>query len=165
MKTILLSLSTILFCTSTYAQTFTFNYVEARLDDSEVVETDVRKHFMGEEVGRKMILLNESYVFYEEVSTKNPLPTRVVDKYAIYSSVKKLNPYYKKAVKKNVYTHEEALNRFTKVLNVALCIRYQDTKEFEEFLLQNKDADQLDQIFNGKIILNGLYNEVLTRVD
>ena len=165
MKTTLLSLCALMFSITSYAQTFAFNYVESRLDDSEIDETTVRKHFLGEEVGRKMALLNESYVFYEEVTPKNPLPTRVVDKYAIYSSVKKLNSYYKKAVKKKVYTDEQAFERFTKVLNVALCIRYQDTQEFEEHLLENKGVDQLDQIFKSKIILSGLYDEVLTSID
>ena len=128
MKTIF----TILLITSlsfvSYAQeTFSFSYIEGRLDESELVEEDVRKHYLGEEIARKMLLVNTSYVFYEEVTPKNPLPTRQVDKYALYTSVKKLNTYYKKAIKSSVYSEEEAKNRFRKVLDVALCVRYQNT--------------------------------------
>ena len=165
MRSILLSLIALLFTVNLNAQTFTFNYVESRLDDSEVDATEVRNHFLGDEVGRKLALLNESYVFFEEATPQNPLPTRVVDKYAIYSSVKKLNAFYKKAVKKKVYTNDQALERLTRVLNVSLCIRYQNTEEFEDFLLEHKGAEQLDQIFNSSVILNGLYDEVLTTID
>ncbi len=146
-------------------ENFTFDYIEARLDESEIVEEDVRKHYLGDVIARKMILVNQSYVFYEEVSTKNPLPTRQVDKYAIYSSMKKLNAYYRKAMKSGFYTVEEAQLRFKKVLDIVLCIRYQNTMDLEAALLKVKDPTVLDDLFGNKIILDGLYDEAITRVE
>lgn len=146
-------------------ETFTFDYIEGRLDESEVVEEEVRKHYLGNVVARKMILVNQSYVFYEEVSTKNPLPTRQVDKYAIYTSVKKLSSYYKKSVKAGIYSKDEAQLRFKKVLDIALCVRYQNTTDMEAVLLKTKDPVVLDDFFASKIILDGLYDETITRVE
>ena len=144
---------------------YSFDYVEQRLDESEIVETDVRKHYMGDVIARKMLLLNDSYVFFEGTSPQNPLPTRQVDKYAIYNSVKKLNAYYKKAIKKGVYTAEEGTKRFKRVLDVALCVRYQNTIDLEAKLLETKDAESLDDIFVNKVILDGLYEDAITRVE
>ena len=112
-----------------------------------------------------MVLLNDSYVFYEGTSPKNPLPTRQVDKYPIYSSVKKLNGYYKKAIKAGVYSKDEAFKRFRKVMDVAICVRYQNTMDLEAELLQTKDPVALDKIFADRIKLDGYYDEAMTRVE
>ena len=136
---------------------FYFDFVEARLDESEINKDEIRKHYLGETIARKMLLVNESYVFVEPTSPTNPLPTRVVDKYPVYNSVKKLNSYYKKAIKQKTYTKEEALERFTKIMDVALCIRYQNTDDFEKVLLATKDAPSLDKLYASKVVLKGVY--------
>ncbi len=166
MRPLLTGTLLLIFGFTAFAQeTFTFDYIEGRLDESEIVEEDVRKHYLGEDIARKLILANNSYVFYEEVSTKNPLPTRQVDKYAIYTSMKKLNSYYKKAIKGGTYTKDEAHLRFKKVLDIVLCIRYQNTIDLEAALIKIKDPVALDDFFANRIILDGLYNEALTKVE
>lgn len=143
-----------------FAQTddlFYFDFIEARLDESELNEDEVRKHYLGEDIARKMLLVNQSYVYFEPTSPTNPLPTRVVDKYPVYSSIKKLNTYYKKAIKQKTYSKEEAHYRFKKIMDVALCIRYQNTDEFEQVLLATKDPIALDKLYASRVVLKGVY--------
>lgn len=166
MKLVFIGFLSLFMSASAIAQkTFTFDYIEQRLDESEIVEDDVRKHFLGDAIARKMILLNDSYVFFEGTSPSNPLPTRQVDKYALYSSVKKLNAYYKKAVKKSTFTKDDAFLRFKKVLDIALCVRYQNTIDLEATLLKIKDVVVLEDMFATKIILDGLYSDAITKVE
>ncbi len=147
-------------------ETFRFNFVEAQLDDSEVLESDLRPHYLGQEFSVKMAMLWNSYTWLEEATATSPAPKRVTDKKPIFNSVKKLSAFYKKQLKSNAINEDLAKKKLTRVMDIALCIRYQNTREFEMYLLKKKPA-QLDEIFSQFVTLSGSakYSTALTSVD
>lgn len=132
-----------------FAQDFTFDYMEDKLDASELFEGDLRRHPFGKSYSEKMLLLSQAYTYQEESTPMNPAPALNIEKLAIYSSVKKLNAYYKKSAKKGKIPEVEAKEKLRKVLDIALCVRYQDTIEFEETLNSNKDIQAIATVFDN----------------
>ena len=147
-------------------QTFRFNYAEGQLDDSEILDSDLRPHYLGQEFSLKMAMLWNSYTWLEEATATNPAPKRVTDKTPIFGAMKKLNSYYKKQLKAGTITEALAKEKLSRVMDITLCIRYQNTREFEEFLQQkaNKKPEALDDIFSQKVTLSGSskYNTALS---
>ncbi len=134
---------------SVMGQDFTFDYDEEKLDASELFEGDVRRHPFGKSFAEKMLLLSQAYTYQQEPTPLNPAPALTIEKLAIYNSVKKLNAYYKKSVKKGNMGEAEAKEKLQKVLDIALCVRYQDTIKFEEALNNAKGTDAIAAIFEG----------------
>lgn len=134
---------------SVMGQDFTFDYMEDKLDASEIFEGDLRRHPFGQAFSEKMLLLSEAYTYQEEPTPLNPAPALNIEKLAIYNSVKKLNAYYKKSAKKGNMGQSEAKERLQKVLDIALCVRYQDTIKFEEALDNAKGTEAIAAIFEG----------------
>ena len=147
-------------------QSFRFNYAEGQLDDSEILDSDLRPHYLGQEFSLKMAMLWKSYTWLEEASAVNPAPKRVTDKTPIFTAMKKLNSYYKKQLKAGTITEALAKEKLQRVMDIVLCIRYQNTIEFEEFLLQkaNKKPAALDELFSQRVTLSGSskYNTALS---
>lgn len=134
---------------SVMGQDFTFDYYEDKLDASEVFEGDLRKHPFGRAYSEKMLLLSQAYTYQEEPTPLNPAPALNIEKLAIYNSVKKLNAYYKKSAKKGNMGEGEAKEKLQKVLDIALCIRYQDTIKFEEALNKAKGTEAIAAIYEA----------------
>ena len=132
---------------SVMAQDFTFDYEEDKLDASEVFEGDLRKHAFGKAFSERMLLFSQAYTYQEEATPLNPAPALNIEKHAIYNTVRKLNAYYKKSVKKGNMGEAEAKEKLLKVLDIALCVRYQDTIEFEEALINAKSLEAIVAIY------------------
>lgn len=130
------------------AQDFTFDFLEDKLDASELFEGDLRRHPFGQSFSEKMLLFSQSYTYQGEATPLNPAPALNIEKLAIYSSVKKMNAYYKKSAKKGSMPEAEAKEKLQKVLDVALCVRYQDTIAFEAALAGAKGVEDIAEIFN-----------------
>ena len=146
---------------------YSFKYDEDYLDESEIVEVDLKKHYLGDKISRKMLLLLNSYTWLEDPTPMSPSPRRIVEKYPIYNSVKRLNAYYKKKMKKEGLSHAEAEAKLSRAIDIALCIRYQNTVAFEEVLDQTKDIKALENIYTSNVILQGSdkYGAALSSVD
>ncbi|MFY0686862.1 MAG: hypothetical protein JXQ90_06840 [Cyclobacteriaceae bacterium] len=137
---------------SVTAQDFTFNYNMKELDEVQQVN-DIKKHFLGEEVATKLQLLKETYTYKE----KDPISLSertVVEKTAIYNSIKKLSKYYKKQLKTGTVTKEDATTQMVNALNIALNIRYQSTEELEDLLWDIKDPKQLTSLYTSQVKLD-----------
>jgi hypothetical protein len=131
---------------------FYFNYVEGKLDDSEIDETYLSSHSFGDVIAKKLELMKQAYTWREEGTPTNPVERTVVEKGAIYYAIKnKLNSHYRKAVKKGGMDEEAAKAEFASAIDVALFIRYQQTDEFEAKLRDLKDAEDIAMLFNKKV--------------
>lgn len=134
---------------SVMGQEFTFDYQEDKLDASELFEGDLRRHPFGKSFSEKMLLLSQAYTYQEEATPLNPAPALNIEKLAIYNSVKKMNAYYKKRVKKGSLIDSVAKERLQKVLDIALCVRYQDTIAFEKALDSTKGVEAVAELYEA----------------
>ena len=133
------------------AQDFVFSYNMKEMEDVQS-QADIKKHFLGDEIALKMQLLKESYTFIVVDEINNTQRTSV-EKPSIFYSVKKTEKYLKKALKKGQIDEEEAITQFDNVLNIALNIRYQDTKALEDLLWDIKDPNQIATLYESRVKL------------
>jgi hypothetical protein len=89
------------------------------------------EHLFGELIAKKLYLLDSKYTSEVALIPGNPQTKTVIQKPAIYNTVKRIEKYLKRAVKKGELTTESATYTFIKVLEVALSIVTADTKSFE----------------------------------
>lgn len=132
---------------------FSFNFVEDKLDDSGVNMAAVGDHYLGSDIAVKLELLKNSYTWKEEGTPNSPTTKTVVEKPAIYYSLKKLDKYYKKAIKQGALTEEAAKEEFVKALDIALFIRYQETTAFEDKLRDLKEDSEIASLYTKKVKL------------
>lgn len=133
---------------------FYFRAMEDKLDESTIDAAFIRNHFMGESVAKKLYILRESYTWVEEESPTNPVPRTYVDKPAIYNSIKKLERFYKKGIKKGYIKEEYAIAEFEKIIDIAIFIRNQQTADFENFLDQTQEDEQIVGVYTKKVALS-----------
>ncbi|MEM9324485.1 MAG: hypothetical protein AAGA85_02470 [Bacteroidota bacterium] len=153
--------------TATAQETFSFDYLEEKLDDSEVNPVDIRKNYFGDDVARKMQHLADEYTWLQEPTPTNPVPQRITEKYWVYNSIKKLQAYYKKAVKRGVVSKDAAVDELIRAADIGLCIRYQNTMELEEYLQTLKKDSDLASLYANNIYLDGSveYGQALTEAN
>ena len=108
----------------------------------------VVEHFLGKEVAVRMFVLKNAYTFRPEPSPMDPSPPLDIEKNAIYNSVKKVNSYLKKGIKKGQFTAAEAAKKLCKVIDIAVQIRHQETMDFEGALREAKKAEQIDAVYS-----------------
>ena len=134
-----------------YGQQFTFRYTREELVDVQH-EIDIKPHFLGEGIAVKMQLLRESYTYRQR--NKITLQERnVVEKPSIYYSVKKMNNYLKKEIRRGNLSRKEANEQLNNALNIALNIRYQETEKLEELLWKIKDPDKIAIFYSQNVKL------------
>lgn len=138
---------------------YQFDYMAEKLSTESLDASYSYNHFMGEQIGKKMALLSESYTWKEPASATSPVAITVIEKPLIYNNVKKLERYYKKGIRKDEITSEEAALAFERILDIALLIRYQETSALEEDLKSTKEEFELLAIFSEKITLNEYLTE------
>eukprot|EP00320_Phaeocystis_rex_P011766 CAMPEP_0119065174 /NCGR_PEP_ID=MMETSP1178-20130426/8056_1 /TAXON_ID=33656 /ORGANISM="unid sp, Strain CCMP2000" /LENGTH=60 /DNA_ID=CAMNT_0007046665 /DNA_START=129 /DNA_END=307 /DNA_ORIENTATION=+ len=57
---------------SVIGQDFTFDYMEDKLDASEVFAGDLRNHPFGKAFSEKMLLFSQAYTYQDEPTPLNP---------------------------------------------------------------------------------------------
>jgi hypothetical protein len=105
-------------------------------------------HVLGSNVARKMLLLQETYTFVERGTLTAPGDKTIVKKADIYYAVKKLNVYYKKAVKVGTIDSKEAAVKLTAVIDKSYSMFYEDTKKFEEYIRTQKKPEDIQKAFD-----------------
>ncbi|MEO9474910.1 MAG: hypothetical protein ABJG41_05235 [Cyclobacteriaceae bacterium] len=133
---------------------YRFDYMEESIDMSLLEPGQVYDHFLGTEVGKKMYLLKESYTWRDEPDPIKPTPTVVIEKPSIYNNIKKLERYYKKSIKKDKITVEDASAEFVNILDIALQVRYQATQELEDYLKSIKEVEEIATVFSKNVELS-----------
>ena len=61
--------------------------------------------------------------------------------------------YYKNKINGNKLTKEEAIEQICEILDIAIMIRYQDTKEFENHI-RSLNGDRIVEVFTKNIKLS-----------
>lgn len=132
-------------------ENFTF-YNDLDRVDTNVDPLMIPNHYLGSEIGLKVYLLKNLYTVVEEGNEINPVDKTIVFKPAIYYSMKKLNNYYKKAVKKGIITEQEAKDKMNAHLDVCLSIYLQETSQFEVELKKYKKTEDIDAVFSRVVL-------------
>jgi hypothetical protein len=131
---------------------FYFNNNLDRIKSIEIDYTKVPKHYLGYEIGSKMYLLDQTYTVIEEPSAVNPVEKTIVNKPAIFYSIKKLNKYYKKTIRKGEMTEEKAKEQLNAYLDICLSIYNQETETFEEALKNSKKEKEIAAVFSRVVL-------------
>ena len=119
--------------------TFEFTSFSEYLSTENITDEMAGKHFFGNEIAKKMYLFNDHYSYKVPIAPGNFATKTVFRKPEIYTSVKKIERYLEKSVKKGDLNITVAHNEYDKVLNVALNILDENTDKFEKRL---KSADE-----------------------
>ncbi len=135
------------------ADVFSFNFIEDKIDDSSVDMGSLSDHYLGLDIAKKLQLLKDSYTWKEEGTPNSPTTKTVVEKPAIYYSLKKLDKYYKKAIGKGEISEAAAKDEFVKALDIALFIRFQETDAFESKLRELKEDSDIALLYTKKVKL------------
>jgi hypothetical protein len=114
----------------------------------EIDPSEVGSHFLGSDIALKFYRLKETYTYVEPGSYANPTARTVVSKPTIYYSLKKLNNYYKKRIRKGQLNEDEAKKKLGWYFDVGFAIFEQDTSSFEEALRAAKKPDQIEKVFS-----------------
>ncbi len=152
--TILFGMLTPSFAQPTEADYFYFRKIEDKVSPEVLESISVRSHYMGDNVGKKLDLIRDSYTRVVEGGGIQPTPTTYIDKPAIYYSVKKLEKYYKKAVKSGFLDKDEAASQFEEILDIAIFIRNQPTADFEIALENIKEDDEIVTVYTQLVSLS-----------
>jgi hypothetical protein len=111
----------------------------------------IGSHFLGDDVAKKMYLLDKTYTYESKIAPGNPAVTTSIRKPAIYNSVKKIESYLKKSIRKKEITEAIAAEQFNKVVDVALNVFFQDTEALENQLKSTDKATDLLQLYTQRI--------------
>jgi len=110
-------------------------------------------HAFGDEIAKKMFLLGQKYTSEVELIPGNPQTKTVIQKPVIYDAVKRIEKYLRKSVKKGSLSIDQATYTLNKVLDVALCIRNADTKNFEVAIASSDSEDNKIDLFTKRVNL------------
>ena len=150
MKKIIVLIAVVLFSAPVIAQeneTFYFTTSE-EIDYDEATDGFVPRHYLGDDLAVKMNMLRKQYTYKPEPTSMVPNPTTVVEKPHIYSSIKKLDRYYKKMLKKGKLSEEDVEEKLASFIEIGVAIRYQDTLELEEALKNVKVESEIENVFS-----------------
>lgn len=110
--------------------------------------SNISSHYLGNEIAVKMDVLKDTYTYIEKATPTSPTDKTIVVKPTIYYAIKKLSNKYKRFIKKDQLTEQEARKRLDKYIMIALSIYHQETDEFEEELRKNKKPHEIEQVFD-----------------
>ncbi len=111
-----------------------------------------RPHFLGEEVGRKYSVFNDLYSYTVSGEVFQTGQQVVVDKPTIYNSVKRTNRFYRRLLRRNEISEEEALRKVNHLLDVAISVYTQSTEALENELRKAKKPDEIAEVFNRVVL-------------
>ena len=142
--------------TITYSQDFEFDFLPSSLNE-EILENEtyIKPHFLGSVIANKIKLLELAYK-WEDPPTATRLNSIIrIEKQPIYLAMSKITAakYYRKKIAGNKLTREEAIKQISEILDIAIMIRYQDTKEFENHL-RSLNGDKIVEVFTKNVKLS-----------
>jgi hypothetical protein len=138
------------------SQKFEFDFLSSSLDETILKDHQyIKSHFLGTDVARKVKLVDLAYKWEDPPTPTRSTPLIKIEKQPIYFALKKvISPkYYKKKIKANSITKDQAIEQIIEILDIALMIRYQDTDEFESILRSLENGDDVVDIFKNRIEL------------
>jgi hypothetical protein len=140
----------------TYSQDFEFDFLPSGLNE-EILENEnyIKPHYLGSTVANKIKLLELAYK-WEDPPTATRLNSMIrIEKQPIYFAMSKIiaAKYYRKKINGNTLTKEEAIEQISEILDIAIMIRYQDTKEFENYI-RSLNGDRIVEVFTKNVKLS-----------
>ena len=139
-----------------YSQDFEFDFLPSSLNE-EILENEnyIKPHFLGSAVANKVKLLELAYKWVDP-----PTATRLnsmvrIEKQPIYFAMSKIiaTKYYRKKINGNTLTKKEAIEQISEILDIAIMIRYQDTKKFENYI-RSLNGDRIVEVFTKNVKLS-----------
>lgn len=112
------------------------------------------EHLLGDLVAKKIYLFNEFYTSEENLFPGNPATKTVIKKPVIYDAVKQIERDLKKSVKKGKTSVSEASSIMNTVLDVALNIQTEDTRDFERAIENTGNTKSKIDLFTKMVRLN-----------
>ena len=128
---------------------------QKQLDNAKEIEVSpesVGTNYLGEEIARKYYILQELYTYEEAGTPTSPATKTIVEKPSVYYSLKKLNRYYKKMVKKDKMEMDKAVEELKHFLNIGISIVYQPTEDFEAYLDDHRKPEEIVEAYS-KVVL------------
>jgi hypothetical protein len=112
------------------------------------------EHPLGELIAKKIYLFNEFYTSEENLFPGNPATKTIIKKPVIYESVKRIERDLKKSVKKGETSVSYASSILNTVLDVALNIQTEDTRDFEKAIGNAGSTRSKIDLFTKMVRLN-----------
>lgn len=132
-----------------------FDFSPSALDESILEEESyIKSHYLGNEIARKVKLLDLAYKWIDPPTATRISSVIKIEKQPIYFALQKIiSPkFYKKKIKEEGLSKEDAIKELGNIIDIALMIRYQETDELEK-LLRSTNAENVLDIFNKKIVI------------
>lgn len=111
-------------------------------------------HELGDLIARKLQAVENTYLLRYETKVGLNNSEIEVQKPDILESVEKMDKYYKKAVKKQLLSKDDAVSRLSKYLDIAYFVFYEDSADFESALSKAKKTEDIITIFEQVNLLN-----------
>ena len=137
------------------SQKFEFDFLSSSLDETILKDHQyIKSHFLGTDVARKVKLVDLAYKWEDPPTPTRSTPLIKIEKQPIYFALKKvISPkFYKKKIKEQAITKDQAIEQIIEILDIALMIRYQDTDQFES-ILRNLDKSIPNQSYHFDSIM------------
>ena len=111
-------------------------------------------HVLGDLVAKKIYLFNEFYTTEENLFPGNPATKTIIKKPVIYEAVKRIERDLKKSVKKGETSVVDASLIMNTVLDVALNIQTEDTRDLEKAIGNATSTRSKIDLFTKMVRLN-----------
>ncbi len=112
-----------------------------------VDETEFRKHSLGDEIAKRLFLLDRTYTYESEPAPGTFTGQRVIKKPIIYYSIYKVEKYYRKKIKSHEIGEEAAIRELSAIIDLSLIIFDENTSEFESVLKESDKEKDLISCF------------------
>jgi len=106
-------------------------------------ESEFRKHPLGNEIAKRIHLLDITYSFESEVAPGSFTTKRTIRKPVIYYGIYKIEKSYRKKVKNSEISDEAAVRELAAYIEQAIILFGLETSEFE---LALKNSDEVEDI-------------------
>ncbi|MFW5759121.1 MAG: hypothetical protein ACOCYO_10605 [Bacteroidota bacterium] len=114
----------------------------------EINTAMIRRHQLGEEIAKRLHLFEKLYT-YESKSPGALSSRQIIEKPVIYNSINQIEKYFKKQVRKDQIAKANAADDFKSILEKALLLYYEDTKELESILSNRESIEKQITLFNN----------------
>lgn len=156
MKKLIFIISVFLISFNGLSQKFEFDFLSSSLDEEILKDHQyIKSHFLGTDVARKVKLFDLAYKWEDPPTPTRSTPLIKIEKQPIYFAIRKIitPKFYKKKIKEDLITKDQAIEQIIEILDIALMIRYQDTDEFENILRGLENGDEVINVFKNQIEL------------
>lgn len=158
MKRFTISISLVLLLISSIngqnaANKFVFDTYSQSINVENV--TDYSSHDLGDIIAKKLQVIEKTFLVRFETKIALTGSDIEVQKPNLLESVEKLDKYYRKAVKKENMDRELAASKLSSYLDLAYCLFYEDSDEFEKALSRVKKPEEIIALYDRIELLDG----------